>query len=397
MTKPRPRSSRGPIPRSRSSRRAALRPERGATLVLVAVLMVALLSLSAFAVDFSRLFVYRNQLRTVTDAAALAGARQVLLQAPLTATDSAIAYGTRNKVNGAAATVNAADVQAGSWSDATQSFTPLAWTSTSVNAVKVTSDYTANYLMARVMGQTSIALSRSSIAAVGSTNAVNCIAPWGIPYQSLLWSIGHTVTDTGHVLTAADITTLRQNSAANNIMFKMANGTGSQATVDATGVQLPGNYYGVQFPPARWADGTANSSYTPNAFTLPTYGNAISGTYCSPQPVHVGDWLEQLQGTFGAFTGSALDNICPNGTRSGQYVDCTTDSPSIVAPIYAGTSTAASGLTQVQVKYIGAFTITKYGASGAAQGEVYGYFNYMVTHGVFSMTPGPTGDARLVQ
>jgi Flp pilus assembly pilin Flp len=53
------------------------RNEKGATAVLVAVLLIVLLSFAALAIDIGYLTVTRNQLQNVSDAAALAGARQL--------------------------------------------------------------------------------------------------------------------------------------------------------------------------------------------------------------------------------------------------------------------------------------------------------------------------------
>src|SRR5579884_3664034 len=50
------------------------RPERGASLVLVAAVLVALLAAASLAVDLGLLYVARSQAQRAADAAALAGA-----------------------------------------------------------------------------------------------------------------------------------------------------------------------------------------------------------------------------------------------------------------------------------------------------------------------------------
>src|SRR5690349_19586979 len=55
-----------------------LRNRRGVTLVLTAFMLTALIGSAAFAIDFGRMYWYRAQLSAATDAAALAGAFQIL-------------------------------------------------------------------------------------------------------------------------------------------------------------------------------------------------------------------------------------------------------------------------------------------------------------------------------
>src|SRR5215218_9171905 len=63
----------------RGARRAGPRRERqekrrGATIVIVAVCMVMLIGMVGVGVDFARMYAFKTQLKTVTDAAAMAGA-----------------------------------------------------------------------------------------------------------------------------------------------------------------------------------------------------------------------------------------------------------------------------------------------------------------------------------
>ncbi len=56
-----------------SDRRPAARRERGAVAILVAVSLFALLGAGAFALDFGRWLVVKNELQNASDASALAG------------------------------------------------------------------------------------------------------------------------------------------------------------------------------------------------------------------------------------------------------------------------------------------------------------------------------------
>ena len=68
-----------------------LKARRGAVVVLLGIMAVALMSISSIAIDFSRLWTLRNELQTAADAAAHAGAIQLLPpnNAGLTWVDSA--------------------------------------------------------------------------------------------------------------------------------------------------------------------------------------------------------------------------------------------------------------------------------------------------------------------
>jgi len=54
--------------------RFAIKNNRGATAIVVAISLIILIGFLAFAVDIGHLFVARNQLQNAADAAALAGA-----------------------------------------------------------------------------------------------------------------------------------------------------------------------------------------------------------------------------------------------------------------------------------------------------------------------------------
>ena len=112
--------------------------ERGATIILVAVLMVVFLGITALTIDGSHLYVVRNELQNAADAGALAGARflyndngtEVNVGANQIAYDAARENKALAKTGGAIAVdVNFGggqdlDVQRGHWSFATHTFTP---------------------------------------------------------------------------------------------------------------------------------------------------------------------------------------------------------------------------------------------------------------------------------
>jgi Flp pilus assembly protein TadG len=102
---------RGWRPKFRKQFKAAAN-ERGATIALVAVSMVALLGFAALAVDVGHLLNTRTESQRVADAAALAGAGYLLVDPDdsVGAVNEAIAFAARNSVNGAAVSLQAGDV-----------------------------------------------------------------------------------------------------------------------------------------------------------------------------------------------------------------------------------------------------------------------------------------------
>lgn len=179
------------------------RRQRGAVIILVAVLLVVFIGLGALAIDVSHLYVVRNELHNAADAGALAGAR-VLYNDTGTAINAGAnqeAYdaATANKALTATGAIavdvnwisgNTGDVQRGHWSfglgDLPKGFYPndsLAVVSLAgktqedldedenfINAVKVVTrreDTPAASFFARVFGYQDFALSSEAVAYIG--------------------------------------------------------------------------------------------------------------------------------------------------------------------------------------------------------------------------------------
>ena len=118
---------------ARSAVRQALRNQDGGTLPMVAVGMLMAVGFSAMAVDMTSFYSIQSKLQSGADAVATAAA--IELANPATATTTAEDYATLNlpaSVHGA--TLNANDVQVGTWDEATRTFTAGAGT----DAIQVT-------------------------------------------------------------------------------------------------------------------------------------------------------------------------------------------------------------------------------------------------------------------
>ncbi len=180
-----------------------LNNSRGAAAVMTAIFLVVLLAMGAAAIDIGHALVARNELQNVSDAAALAGDRalgliyegmsQAAQQAyVLSGGDQAIvvaavqATANLNSAAGVSITINPSDIQIGTWSMATRTFTP---TTIQPKAVRVVSrrDPSANgaisTFLANVIGMSSVSVSAvatADMSAVGTTGPGQLNVPFGI-------------------------------------------------------------------------------------------------------------------------------------------------------------------------------------------------------------------------
>ncbi len=101
------------------------RRQRGASLVLVTVSLVALFGFAALSLDVGNLYVARNELQNAADAGALAGARVLYVPDGSMVNEGAndVARNTALSNNSQGAPVEVASVRRGHWSFSTRTFT----------------------------------------------------------------------------------------------------------------------------------------------------------------------------------------------------------------------------------------------------------------------------------
>ncbi len=206
--------------RARVHRQAgATRARRGATLVIVAVMLTVFLGFAALALDVSRLSSFKAEVKTVADAAAMSAALDLVSgKTQAQAYTNVQTLLTKNTVEGsAAATVVSADVSGVTWNFATSASTTAAsWSA--ANAVRVISTYSVNWSLARIFRQgSSKSIVDTSIAAFGARRNHPCMQPFVLPYSAVRTQLGLSpVTDTAS-LTAANVIALR--NAASAVVF----------------------------------------------------------------------------------------------------------------------------------------------------------------------------------
>ena len=113
------------------------RPRRGISIIYVLICFVALCGLTSLGVDYARVTSDQFMLQAAADAAARYGATGVFAG---NGASNAVAAAAKNRIEGSAVALQAADVTVGVWNTATSTFTPG---STGANAVKVTAQLSA--------------------------------------------------------------------------------------------------------------------------------------------------------------------------------------------------------------------------------------------------------------
>ena len=184
-----------------------LRNQRGVSAVIIALLLVVLLGMAALAVDLGYLYVTRNELQNVSDAAALAATRRLgeiyqampgnlhasydLSSYPADRTDMeniAIEVAGMNKAAAAGITILNADIEFGQWDFVNRSLTVTDDQPDAVR-VKARKDETANNpvttFFAKVFNVNTMAVTATATAALsgqGETEEGELILPIGISY-----------------------------------------------------------------------------------------------------------------------------------------------------------------------------------------------------------------------
>ena len=170
----------------RAHGRRALRNRRGAIVVMTGIFIVALMMMAAISVDASRIFAAKNELQTASDAAALAGALQ-LLEGSETYEDTARAYARRNRVE--QNSIDSVEIEYGVWHPNERHFgageEPR-------DAVRITTRHPLPLSLARVFGDSTVMVSASAVAwSAGPVMEPQCLKPLAVPYSRLLQILGH--------------------------------------------------------------------------------------------------------------------------------------------------------------------------------------------------------------
>jgi hypothetical protein len=375
-----------------------LRNRKGVTLVLTAFMLTALIGSAAFAIDFGRMYWYRSQLSAASDAAALAGAYQIMMKkSPLEDSTKALAvsFAGRHTVGVTAVVLDPNDVVPGQWTNG-GGFSPLGnWADPAVNAVQVVTRYTASYGFGKVFGLSTHVVRDTAQAVMAYVGKTTCVRPVALPYQALLNQLtlhdGVARDAASYTLTAADITTLTNAGASDAVELRVT---------DEGVSPVNGNFYGVQLGPYQYADGTAGSPNTGMANFDTDLGGSCSGESYQGN-VGPGDWLSPQNGEGGNNIPNGIGELCGLGNINGnRTVSCSTPYPEIKAALWAPNASTPAGCSNCfYIKVVGIFAVTGYhSTAGHSSGDgVIGYFTSIPSSGSLSTTPGPIKKIGLVK
>jgi Flp pilus assembly protein TadG len=182
---------------------------RGATLVMVAIVLVILGGMAAFAIELSRTYSGVNELQTSSDAAALVGARQLQRAPGLSPVANVVSFASANSAFGAPISLASSDIEGGFWDPAASTFSSRPWTT--ANAVRVRSARTTTLAFGRLVGVPSMNPVKRGTAWLASQAGLDCIKPWGLENSFLTTKLG------GDITTQAGIENLRTLTAPGNL------------------------------------------------------------------------------------------------------------------------------------------------------------------------------------
>jgi hypothetical protein len=167
-----------------------LKNRRGATAVVVIILLIPLLGFAALVLDAGRWQVGATELQTAADAAALAAARTLQVRPSTAGADAppmANTVASQNRAFGADATVLPADVRPKYWDPATKTAVDRGWAATkpAPNAVEVRTRRNGGFIFGGVFGGTPPTVERRATAWIANINGGQCVVPMALDYAAL--------------------------------------------------------------------------------------------------------------------------------------------------------------------------------------------------------------------
>lgn len=240
--------------RSRSTRRGAIIP-------LVAIMLVILLGMCAFAIDYGYMLKTQGELQNTADSAALAGAQQLLNQSQLTGSYDAtgVMYAAQtkaqyfaplHKAGGKAIAMQSADIVCGYIANPRDQTSPFTTGTTPYNSVQVTAQRTAqengslNLFFARLLGTNAADLKATATATYdgnlkGFKFAPNPSTPQTcslLPFALDVNTWNQIISGTGPDAWSYDPSTKAVTSGSDNIkeamVFPSKSGAGNFGTVN---------------------------------------------------------------------------------------------------------------------------------------------------------------------
>jgi Flp pilus assembly protein TadG len=329
---------------------------RGAIVVMTGIMIVALMLIAAISVDASRIFAAKNELQTSADAAALAGALQMLRDSA-TAVDSARAFALRNSVE--QQSVDSVRIELGVWRSAS-GFCPASDCSP-VDAVRITTQRAIPLSLARVFGDTTLSLSASATAwSTAPIAAARCARPIALPYAALLHTLGYPPWNVDYDLTEDDILRLRNMPVGErDTIFHYGNDGRDDTVDDEPDPDDLDEYFPIDID-STWNRSDPETDDRPT-ITSQSFQSYMSGVSCS-RTVRPGDQVRAEPGNKATAMSDALGQDCV--LRGGQWLGnrCATstgDEMDLPIPVvfWRDVGEWHGGRVRITVKSVGSFVV----------------------------------------
>jgi hypothetical protein len=403
-----------------------LKARRGAVVVMLGIMMVALVSITAISIDFSRMWTLRNELQTAADAAAHAGAIQLL--PPNNAGNTiaaATSYATVNKAMTQTVSVDA--VILGDWDNGPRTFTPGA---PHTDAVSVTVSRQSTGLIMGLVGVAAPRLKAHAIAWADApvTTSAGCIKPIAVPFTQLMWrlnvkrGIANTPDTLGLYRPFDQVEDMKALSNMTEAERSFSLKLGTSQLNDTLGA-ISGQYQAVKLGPLRDANGVAYNPQPENGAGY--FKENMAGGTC--HTLKVGDILETQSGLgdgqtaiCGAWPGAqgcggvnstTGPGICsvirgdqqdpqntPQSSTNFGNCEAADGTPGIdIKAAFYRCMTGCSGQSEVEVSMLGSFTLTKVFPDNAkSQQNPYTEFSKAEIVGIFKPVsdPGTVGPGQ---
>ncbi|HEV7990650.1 MAG TPA: pilus assembly protein TadG-related protein [Gemmatimonadaceae bacterium] len=332
--------------------RALSQRRRGATLVMVTLMLVGLLGVGAIAADIGRFYAVVTELQTSADAAALAGALQLQKNSSSNAgfdVDSAVInfVQSTNLANGQAPIIDTNDVRIGFYTPPSRpSKSPLDFdlSGRHANAVSVVVSARPTGFFAQLLGRTgALSLSDTAVAWVANLGPA-CVRPWAFPYSTLYGAV------TGIVGVLSPAPDLR---AGDLVQYMRSHAAAAQRTF-------------IIQPPQTTLTGAANGTW--DGFNLtgasgrPNFVDALQG--CRP-PTSLD--VETVRGytdpadalNYPTWTTADIQRICQQRPSDADCYPINSTSSVAGVPVQIAWSDASTG-TAVKFRFAGEFLLTCY-------------------------------------
>jgi hypothetical protein len=308
--------------------------------VIVAVSMTVFVGVAALVLDMARLYTFKNQLKTIADAAALSAATDLKLgQSESDAIDRAIALRPNNRVGGQLADVELADFEPGRWVIGNPgSFVPTSWSS--ATAVRITARHRPTLSLGRALGGASQELAETSVAALGSYVSSACVAPFAVPYTAIVAAIGPAKTQPYDELSPSDLQYL---ASSDSVLLEMFDHLGrDRAFAFVTRNDSEGRERNIAQMLRDAIDGCTTGTFV-------SVGDELTRNNSAPDRERPLDWRRMRSNE------ASWYDLC-GGSLSGQLNDCTR---TLQIPIVEAPPLDAPDPGRYRVRYIGALELAR--------------------------------------